>query len=99
MEESLIEKVADRAFNVTPDTIYGLLVGLLVLAVIYLAWSLLKQQEKLVELNVSTIEVLKDLNTSLLLLKEEGVQMTDTIKEQFRFTHEHVRNLIEKLKK
>lgn len=60
-----------RSFETSPDTVYGVLVGLLVLGMIFMAWIIVRKDKKLIELNVSTIEILKDLNTSLLLMKRE----------------------------
>lgn len=60
-----------RSFETSPDTVYGVLVGLMVLAIMFMAWIIVRKDKKLIELNVSTIEILKDLNTSLLLMKRE----------------------------
>lgn len=94
MEKELVE----RAWNISPDTVFGALVALMLSLCIYLILQLRKKDEKLVELNVSTIEVLKDLNTSLLLLKDEGVNMTDRLSAQLASTREHISDKIETLK-
>lgn len=98
MEKDLIKDTTLRAFDISPSTVYGFLVGILVLAVIWLSYQLLRSQRQVVELNVGTIEVLKDLNTSLLLLKEEGVQLGSDLKEHLTYTREHVASLLEKYK-
>lgn len=94
----------ERAWEVTPTTIYGLLLGLLLLAVIYLLYKItrkdkdLKEANKhLLELNISNVEVLKDLNTSLLLLKEEGTKVGEAMKEQIDFTRGHIISEISKI--
>ena len=69
--EQITKETIKRSFETSPDTVYGILVGILVVAIFYMAYRLSVKDRKLVELNVSTIGVLKDLNTSLLLLKEE----------------------------
>lgn len=78
-EHPMTKEALRRAFDTSPDTVYGVLVGLLVLALIYMAWRLSRKDKKLMELNQSTIEVLKDLNTSLLLLKSEGNNLSERL--------------------
>ena len=91
------KEILKRAFDTSPDTVYGILVGLLVLAIMSLSWFNYRQQNKLVELNVSTIEVLKDLNTSLLLLKEEGVNLSERLVEHINHTRETISTKLENL--
>lgn len=79
-----------RSFETSPDTVYGVLVGLMVLCIFYLAWLLARKDRKLIELNVTTVEVLKDLNTALLLLKTEGVNVSDRLEAQIEETRDRI---------
>jgi len=75
-----------RSFETSPDTVYGVLVGLLVLGIIFMAWIIVRKDKKLIDLNVSTIEILKDLNTSLLLLKREIEETREHIEKDISTT-------------
>lgn len=96
MEENLINDTVQRAWDISPATVYGFLVGVLVLGLVFTVWQLIKSQKSLLDMSRDNIEVLKDLNTSLLLLKEEGVQLSGVIKEHFNFTREHIDRLMKK---
>jgi methyl-accepting chemotaxis protein len=76
-----------RSFDISPETVFGVLVGLLVIAILYLVWRLQRITNKLIDLNVSTISVLKDLTKALEMYREE-------IKE----TREHFNVQLENLK-
>jgi len=99
------KEVINKAFETSPDTVYGVLVGILVVGILSLYYknSRLqsknwKLQNKLISLNVSTIGVLKDLNTSLLLLKEESDNSTDKLINQITQIREHISNKIDSFK-
>jgi len=94
----------ERAWDVSPTSIYGLLLGLLVLGVVYLLYKLnqkdkcLEEKDKnLLELNISTIEVLKDLDKSLVLLKEEIGKEGGALKTQIDNTREHISTELSKI--
>ena len=55
------------------------------------------KKKALIELNGSTIEVLKDLNTSLLLLKQEGIKISEELKNHIDLSREHISNRISQL--
>lgn len=91
----------DRFFGTSPDTVYGVLVGAMALAVIAL-WVAFTMQtrsytEKLVELNVSCVETLKDLSSNLERLRDAGVNMTDDLRAEINRTREHIAEKIENL--
>jgi hypothetical protein len=88
----------DRVFETSPDTVYGVLLLLLVLAVIYLAMQNRGMTKRLVELNVSTIDVLKDLDKSLLLFKEEAANMSDRLIQHIDHSREHISEKLANLK-
>jgi hypothetical protein len=90
LENEIIKETISKGFGTSPDTVYGILVGILILAIIAIAYHAYKLQGKLLELNISTIEVLKDLNTSLLLLKEEGANHSDKLINHINHTREHI---------
>lgn len=96
MKENLINDTVQRAWDINPATVYGFLVGFLVLALVFTVWQLIRAQKALMDMSRDNIEILKDLNTSLLLLKEEGVQLSGVIKEHFNFTREHIDRLMKK---
>lgn len=89
----------ERFFTTTPDTVYGLLVGALVLAVVGL-WTAFALQtksytSKLVELNVSCVETLKDLSANLERLRDAGVNMTEDLRGEIDRTREHIASKID----
>lgn len=88
----------NRAWDINPASVFGVLVGLQLIAIVYLAYINSRKDKKLYELTVSSIEVLNDLNTSLLLLKEEGVQLSEKISEQFEFTRGHISQTLQNFK-
>jgi hypothetical protein len=96
-EQELIHESVQRAFDISPETVYGVLVGLMLITIIWLSWYLYTCQKKLMELNISTIEVLKDLNTSLLLLKEEGDNHSSKLIDHISHTREHISEKINNL--
>lgn len=89
----------ERVFNISPETVYGVLCLLLCIAIMWLAWQLVKSQQQVVNLHIASIEVLKDLNTSLLLIKEQGVSMTTDLKEHIDYTREHLSAQISNIEK
>lgn len=87
-----------RFFDTTPDSVYGLLVGGMAMVIVVL-WGAYYFQtraymNKLVELNVSCVETLKDLSANLVALRDAGVNMTDDLKEKIDRTREHLATLI-----
>ena len=90
MEHDLIKDTAERAFNISPDTVFGFLVGLLVLAVIFLARQWTKNSNRLLELQVDTVKTMKELALSNSLLQEELVRLRSEMREGFRTISEHL---------
>jgi hypothetical protein len=88
----------DRVFEISPETVYGVLCLLLVLAIMYLTTQNRGMTKRLVELNVSTIDVLKDLDKSLLLFKEEAANMSDKLIQHLDYSREHISEKINQLK-
>jgi len=95
--EAALTEVVNRSFETSPDTVYGVLVGLLVIMLIGLCWYVYNLHKKLVELNISTIEVLKDLNTSLQLIKEESDNHSSKLIDHISHTREHISEKINHL--
>lgn len=71
MEENIIDDVINRGFDLSADTVYGYLVTLLVLGVIYALRIIAKKDKKLYELNNDTVKVLTSIQHSLNNFKEQ----------------------------
>ena len=76
----------NRSFEVSPTTVFGVLVGLLFIAVIYLAWNNQRLSNKLIELNVDTVAGLKDLTTII-----------QSFQKNIDYTREHILDNIQNL--
>jgi len=87
---NMAPEAMERAWNISPGSVFGVLVGLQLLFIFYLAWLHRTKDNRLYKLNVDNIEILKDLNTSLLLLKEEGVNMSNDLRQHIDYTREHI---------
>lgn len=71
MEENLINDLVNRGFDISADSVYGYLVSLLVLGVIYALRIIAKKDKKLYELNSDTVKVLTSIQHSLNNFKEQ----------------------------
>lgn len=105
-------EVAERLFDTNPTTVFGILVFVLTAAVVAL-WlqsnrrytkqveSISEQYErqiiKLVELNVSCVETLKDLSGNLERLRDAGVNMTEDLRREINQTREHISEKLDNL--
>lgn len=91
--------VLEKAWSISPTSVYGVLVGFLLLTVVYALFLNYQKDKKLYELNVSIIEVLKDLNTSLLLIKEDSEHYSDKLVTHITNSREHISEKISNLEK
>lgn len=87
-------ETAERFFSISPDTVFGLLAGgeALIIVALWTAYYLQTRSytAKLVELNVSCVETLKELSHNLVGLRDAGVNMTEDLKERIDRTREHI---------
>lgn len=89
-----VDSTTERFFETSPDTVFGLLVGALVLAVVAL-WvtytlSTRTYTAKLVELNLTVVGTLKDLSHNLERLRDAGVNMTEDLRTDITNTRDHI---------
>lgn len=88
----------DRVFDINPGTVYGVLCLLLCVAIIWLAFDNRRKDFQLLKITSSTVSILKDLNTSLLLIKEELEDGTNELKDHIKNTREHISEKINQIK-
>lgn len=98
METQIITDVIEKSFDVSPTTVYGVLVGLLVLGVIYALRIISKKDKKLYELNADTISVLVSIENSLEEFRTEQQRQGQQIGEHIKEAESRLLDYINKLK-
>ena len=90
-------EVAKRAFETSPDNVYGALVSVLILVVIALCTAVVllwkskeKQAEKMMEVIKDATSGFKDINTTLEQIKEGEIKDKADIIEAIKNAKEHV---------
>lgn len=82
----LAKEAITRAFEVTPDTVYGLLLGILLIMLGVVFWlrerENSKQMERLYELQGKTIKVIEESNTALMLVQQGLVNGNNQVVKQ-----------------
>ncbi len=87
MEE---KEILDHAFNTSPDTVYGILIAFMALAIMALWVMIWFKDKKFVDLTIQTIVALKDVNAVLISIKENGIVVTDKIQSAIDEAREHI---------
>lgn len=91
------KEILQHAFATSPDTVYGLLIALMCIAVGGL-WAVgVWKDKKLLELNISTIEALKDVVATLVAIKEAGINQSTNLKEAIETSRERIEEQIRTL--
>jgi len=105
MNEEMLKDAVERSFNVSPETVYGVLVGLLLLGLIYaLIMNRVKDRriaqmdDQLLSGYKSTIEVLSSLDTTLKLFKQKSRDRNDFLLDKINTAHRHIIEEINELK-
>jgi hypothetical protein len=91
------KEILDHAFNTSPDTVYGILIAFMALAIAALWLMIWFKDKKFVDLTIQTIVALKDVNSVLISIKENGVVMTDKLEKAITEAREHLDLKIENL--
>ncbi len=91
------KEILERAFGTSPDTVYGILIAFMALAIIALWVMIWFKDKKFVDLTIQTIVALKDVNSVLISIKESGVVETDKIENSINEAREHIVLKIEHL--
>ena len=101
LEETAI-KVVDKAFTISPDTVFGALVGLLVLGIVGLAYWIKKQGDQIGELNKkvislteSAITVITNNSNVLESLSEAIHDLRSATPAQIKDTEERIKEAIQ----
>ncbi len=97
MQETATEVAKDviiRSFETSPDTVYGLLIGFLVIMLGLTFWlrerDRRKMSDTIINLKLATLESLKDMNQSLVLLQQSQNQNSNRILEELDKAHERI---------
>lgn len=67
---TIAKDVIQKSFEVSPDSVYGLLIGLLVVMLIVVFYLREQDKQTIIKLKLATLESLKDMNNSLVLLQQ-----------------------------
>lgn len=84
------KEILDHAFGTSPDTVYGILIAFMALAIMALWLMIWFKDKKFVDLTVQTIVALKDVNSVLISIKENGIVVTDKIENSINEAREHI---------
>lgn len=84
------KEILDHAFGTSPDTVYGILIAFMALAIMALWVMIWFKDKKFVDLTVQTIVALKDVNSVLISIKENGIVVTDKIERAIDDAREHI---------
>ena len=98
MNEEIVKDAVERTFNVSPDSVYGVLAALLLIGLIYALIRIAQKDRRLYKLNTDTIKVLTSLDKSIQDLKQQSDNMSTQFKEKLENTHDHIVERINDLK-
>lgn len=91
----------NRVFETSPDTVYGILVGVLAIAVVALWVEHNRKRnqyiDKLIQLNVTSVESLKAINSALDRIRDSNIANMSDLKDEIGHTREHIALLIRDL--
>ena len=99
MEPSIQKEVIDKAFGISPDSVYGFVVAVLCIAIIFLAYALWTFSKKYIEINVSMIQTLGDLKSMWIQTKDEIEKNNDSIHDRLSAFEKLIETKIDFFKK
>ena len=96
-EETAVDigkEILQRSFETSPDTVYGLLIGLLVVMLAVTFWlrerDRRRMSDTIINLKLATLESLKDMNSALVLLQQSQQHNADKILEELENTKQRM---------
>ncbi len=82
MNEELVKDAVERTFNISPGTVYGVLVGLLLLGLIYALYKIGQKDRKLLKINEDNIQVLTSIDKALEAIRNDSINLKEDLKER-----------------